>query len=109
LVNAFSDVGSPVIEVANKEPLVEEETASAIVGYWDYGGFHYYFSEDGSIIEEELEITKGTWEYVSGNDYIIYWDNRYSYIDDLTLSANGNLLEGIRRVREESVKLTRME
>ena len=88
---------------------VDVGSGDDILGKWDYSGFHYYFKEDGEISEVEIPELRGTWEYVEGNDYIIYWNNQYEYVDDVTLSEDSNTIEGIRRGREEDIKLTRMD
>ncbi len=111
--------------VPNSEPVAEPEVSAEedvevapvdtdvgsgdpILGMWDRKGFHYYFKENGDMALSDSGVVKGQWERVSGDKYMLKWKS-YSYIDDVTLSEDGNTLEGIRRVREEEVKLIRLE
>ncbi len=90
--------------------VVDVGSGDGIIGLWDSGGFHYSFKEEGDIVEKETGDHKGTWEHVEGRDYTIYWANRYEYVDDMTLSEDGDVLDGTRRGRSwDTVKMTRME
>ncbi len=79
-----------------------------ILGKWERGGFHYYFKENGDMMLEVSGNVKAKWEHVSGNKYVLRWTS-HSYIDDVTLSDDGNLLEGTRRDRDDVIEFKRLE